>query len=357
LRDGLAEILFYACVPLAFAAMFVVIVWIVQYIRRDTMSGHTQRLVLHRIPLLVALVVMAIGLTLSVHYADVARQSAENDARIRFSRQAEQVESDLQGQIAELVHLLDGVRGFTRARPSFSGAEFQEFASAMDLRRDFPGVRALGYVARVSQSALPAFVARQHRAGRPDFALSPPVSPGDRYVVEFLEPVVGNEVAIGYDIGSESVRRAAAQTAMRTGNSAMSQRIQLVQDERKHPAFLILVPVFAGGVAPLTEEDRMRDLRGWVDAPVVLSELMASGESFDTQQANFQLFDGPELRADSLIMTANCLPVRCKPKAVWCATSPACFRWTGLSWCWTRCFICASIPRPRSKPVFIRAST
>ena len=143
MRDGLAEIIFYACIPLAFAAIFVVIVWIVQYNRRDKLSGNTQRIGLYRTPLLVSLAVMALGLSLTVQYADVARQTAVNDAQGRFLHQVDQVEADLQGQIADLGHLLDGVRGFILARPKFTRAEFQTFVGAMDLRRNFPGVRGL----------------------------------------------------------------------------------------------------------------------------------------------------------------------------------------------------------------------
>ena len=301
MRDGLAEIIFYACIPLAFAAIFVVVAWIVQYNRRDKISGQTQRIVLYRTPLLVALVVMALGVSITVHYADVARQSAVTDAQIRFLRHVEQVETDLQGQIADLAHLLEGVRGFVISRPMFTGSEFQKFIGTIDLRREFPGVRGLGYVERVTPSDLPAFIARQRLEGRPNFAVLPADAPGDRFIVRYLEPVAGNEQALGYDIGSDPVRRAAAEAAMRTGNRALSQRIQLVQDELKRSSFLMLVPVFAGGVTPETEAERVRNLRGWIDAPLVLSELVAGGELFDAQQANFQLFDRASFDAGSLV--------------------------------------------------------
>jgi PAS domain S-box-containing protein len=301
LHDGLAEILFYACIPLAFAAIFVVIVWVVQYIRRDKLSGHVQPLALHRIPLFVALLVMAIGLALTVHYSEVARRVVVEDARTRFLHQVEQVEADLQGQIADLEHLLDAVRGFLLAGPRQAGAEFPKFVGNMDLRRNFPGLRGLGYVERVTHSALPAFIARQRLDGRPSFAVAASTTQGEHYVTAYLEPVAGNEAAIGYDIAGEPVRRAAAQASMRSGNSSMSQRIQLVQDELKRPAVLILKPVFADDVTPQTEAERVRGLRGWVEAPVVLAELMAGGESFDIQQANFQLFDNPDYSPESLI--------------------------------------------------------
>ena len=301
MRDGLAEIIFYACIPLAFAAIFVVVAWIVQYNRRDKISGQTQRIVLYRTPLLVALVVMALGVSITVHYADVARQSAVTDAQIRFLRHVEQVETDLQGQIADLAHLLEGVRGFVISRPMFTGSEFQKFIGTIDLRRDFPGVRGLSYVERVAESDLPAFIARQRLEGRPDFVVTPSNAPSDRFIVRYLEPVAGNEQALGYDIGSDPVRRAAAEAAMRAGNRALSQRIQLVQDELKRSSFLMLVPVFAGGVTPETEAERVRNLRGWIDAPLVLSELVAGGELFDAQQANFQLFDRASFDAGSLV--------------------------------------------------------
>ena len=267
MRAGLAEILFYACIPLAFAAIFGAIVWSVQSVRRDKLYEPAPGAALHRIPLLVALLVLVLGLALAVLYAESARQAALHDARTRFLHQAEKVEADLQSQITDIAHLLDGVRGFMLARQSHSGAAFQKYVSARDLRRDFPGVRGLGYAERVAKAGC-----------------------GD-------EPLL----SCGGDIGSNPVRLEAAQAAMRSGQRSMSGRIRLEQDGLRRPAFLFLLPVYPGGTAPASEAERVRRLRGWVTAPVVWSELMASGAGVDTQQANFQLFDGADFHADSLV--------------------------------------------------------
>ncbi len=267
MRAGLAEILLYVCIPLAFAAIFGAIVWSVQFLRREKIHEPTTGAVLHRTPLLVALLVLVLGLALSVLYAESARQAAVQDARSRFLNQAEKVEADVQRQVTDVAHLLDGVRGFMLAREGLQGGAFQKYVRVRDLRRDFPGVRSLGYAERVG------------RAG----------CGGER------------PLSCGGDIGSDPVRLEAAQASMRSGQRSMSGRVRLEQDGLRRPAFLFLLPVYAGGTAPASETERVRTLRGWVTAPVVWSELMASGPGVDTQQANFQLFDGADLHADSLV--------------------------------------------------------
>ncbi len=280
LRAGLAEIFLYACIPLALAALIVAIVWSVQYRRRDKLYPQAQSLVLHRPPLWVAGLVLALGLTLSVVYAARSSQAAFDDAQTRFRYQAQQVEDELQEQIDDVGHLLEGVHGFLLARQTLSASEFQRYVSAIDLRRDYPGVRGLGYIERMAPGGPPG---------------------PERYVQVQLEPVGDNAAAIGYDIGSDPVSLAAAQTAMRTGQRSMSARIGLVQDALQRPAFLLLLPHYAGGTAPASEAERVRKLRGWVNAPVVLSELMSAGKRLDARLANFQLFDRAELQANSLV--------------------------------------------------------
>ena len=63
-------------------------------------------------------------------------------------------------------------------------------------------------------------------------------------VVGFIAPLQGNLPAIGYDIYSESVRRAAIKKAMESGETVVTAPIQLVQENRKSVGALILDPSY-----------------------------------------------------------------------------------------------------------------
>jgi PAS domain S-box-containing protein len=297
----MAEILFYACIPLAIAAAVVAAVWARQRLHGQPLAGSARRLVLYRVPLLLAGLCMLLGLAAAVAYANAARQAAYADAQTHFLHEAEQLEADVQSQIRELDHLLNGVRGLFLARANVSHLELKRFVDARDLHQEYPGFRGLGFIERVQRPALATFVTRMQREAGTTLPLQTRGHSAELFVVTYLEPASRSELAIGYDIGSEPVRRAAAEAAMYSGQAALTSRIHLVQDPQQRAAFLYLLPVYRTSHVPDGPAERVRDLRGWVYASVVFSELMAAGHGFDTELSNFQLFDQPELSAQSLV--------------------------------------------------------
>jgi len=297
----MVEILLYASIPLVCAALFVAIVWALQLRRRSQLTGRIWRLGLFRGPLLISLCAMFLGLGVSVYYAESARQTSLEEAQNRFLQQASQVASGLQTRIDELGHLLVGVRGLFLASGEVSPQEFRDFAQSAEVSVTYGGVRGIGFIAREPRTAAAGLVARQRNRGWPDFALQTSGAAADLMVIEYLEPALANIGAIGYDIGSERLRRMAAEAAMRTGQLTLTRPIRLVQDERKLPGFLLLLPVYAQPQVPGSETERVKSLRGWAYVPLVLSELLRVPKGFDLQLTTFQLFDSPGLDAASLV--------------------------------------------------------
>ena len=299
--SGLPDILLYASIPLGLAAAFVALVWLNQYLQRRTLAGHPQYMVWYRLPLLLSLALLLLGLVGTVVYAERVRQNAYAEANGRFVRQAEQLEQHMQSQFTELEHLLNGLRGLFIASEDVSQREFVQYFDARDPLLAYPGFRGLGYVQRVQRGDLPAFVAAVHRDARPDFRVKSSGQAPDLFVIKYLEPASRNQAALGYDLGSEATRRAATESAMRSGRATLSARISLVQDSQQRPAYLFLLPVYNAGAQNLDEDTRVQTLRGWVYSPLVLSELMAGARDLDAQGVNFQLFDGPALDAAALV--------------------------------------------------------
>lgn len=64
------------------------------------------------------------------------------------------------------------------------------------------------------------------------------------FPVTFVEPVRGNEKAVGFDIGSNKTALAALVKARDTGKAAIADHIQLVQDEHNRTGVVIYLPVY-----------------------------------------------------------------------------------------------------------------
>ncbi|MDH1105799.1 PAS domain S-box protein [Pseudomonas otitidis] len=173
---------------------------------------------------------------------------------------------------------LRGARGtlLTTGEWGMSRDIFGRYARSRDVSREFPGARGFGLIRRVPKNELETFLARARADGPADFRLHE-LSPhdGEHYIIQYIEPLAGNEPAIGLDIASERNRREAALSAMRSGEVRLTAPITLVQYLGKpHQSFLILMPIYREGVVPITEAERERQLMGWSYAPLITEQVL-----------------------------------------------------------------------------------
>ncbi len=82
------------------------------------------------------------------------------------------------------------------------------------------------------------------------------------FPVYFVEPLEGNEAAVGFDLASNPTRLEALIQARDTGTPVATARITLVQETGRQFGFLIFVPVFGEGLSHDTVEERRRSLEG-----------------------------------------------------------------------------------------------
>jgi PAS domain S-box-containing protein len=161
-----------------------------------------------------------------------------------------------------------GVEGITRER-------FHQYALSRELEREFPGARGFGFIRRVPAAQEAAFLAAARRDGAPDFAIHQ-LTPhaGDRYVLQYIEPVLHNEAALGLDVASEPRRRAAGEAAMLSGEARITAPITIVQAaDNPQRAFLVMLPIYRGVLLPPPER-RGAELVGWSYAPLVMDEVL-----------------------------------------------------------------------------------
>ncbi len=72
--------------------------------------------------------------------------------------------------------------------------------------------------------------------------------------VGYIAPIAGNLPAIGFDINSEPIRRAAIDKALSTGRPAVTAPIQLVQEQQKRVGVLLMHPAYRrSGTAVATD--------------------------------------------------------------------------------------------------------
>ncbi|UXM82644.1 CHASE domain-containing protein [Shewanella seohaensis] len=207
---------------------------------------------------------------------------------------AQQISENVTNRIALYQYGLRGARGMilTAGEDHISRPIFQNYSLTRDVDGEFPGARGFGFIRRVSKENEAQFLARVKAVDWPDYhirQLNP--NEGEKYLIEYIEPLERNKAAVGLDIASETHRKEAADRAMLSGEVQISAPITLVQATGKPlQSFLILLPVYRTNVVPATPEERLAQGFGWSYAPLVTTEIL-TGLSLNQKMTKLMLSD------------------------------------------------------------------
>lgn len=184
----------------------------------------------------------------SLFAAVLALRSVEDAARIKFEATADEAISRLEARIELHQTLLRATLAFMRA----SGGQvqrqrFDTFMGSLDIERRYPGVRGIGY-ARLVETGDEAEAERRILSNYGiNRAIWPPkTEQALRTPIVLLEPLdERNQAALGFDMFSEPLRRAAMMEAMETGETRATGKVALVQDQMNEevPGFLVYLPL------------------------------------------------------------------------------------------------------------------
>ena len=234
-----------------------------------------------------------LGSCLAVATGVWRHHDTEAQARAAFERAVDRVSDDVLRRMRRPIAALKAASGLFEASPRVSRQMFRDYVAPRDLQADFPAVRGFGFIQRVERSGLDAFIAAERADDAPEFALRQLADRGhdELYVIKFIEPTAPNRSTVGLDVGSERIRREAAERAVGSGEATMSGIITLVQDARRSPGFLLFLPVYRRGADPTTPAQRRRALLGLLYSPIVAAELLGGVHEVAAGELDFTLTD------------------------------------------------------------------
>ena len=223
---------------------------------------------------------MVVGIALSIGAARQQDVNNRNQIQAAASETGEQITREIVSAIQLHQYGLRGARGaaLSVGADGLSREAFKRYTESRDLGSEFPGALGIGLVRRIHQSDEPNFEVRARRDGWPDFAVRQlERHDGDRYVIQYIEPVEQNRAAVGLDIASEASRRMAAEASMRSGKATLTAPITLVQGpEKGSQSFLLLLPIYQSPKTPASEDERVNSTIGWSFAPLTMTNVFAN---------------------------------------------------------------------------------
>lgn len=226
-----------------------------------------------------ALLTLLLGLTFTTILFAVARSLEDGKARREFEQGAaariQAVRQRLQWSINELV----SVNQLFVAVGHVSRAQFHAFTLPL-LKRN-PYIQAFNFHRIVLERQRPGFEAGMRRRF-PEFSITEmadgrlvPAAPRAQYrVVEYIEPLPGNESALGFDAASYSFQIEAMQRALTTGQPSVTGLLHLMQEKSQQFGLIVLMPVYLPGTSPNDMASRRAALVGDTAAVFRIGDLV-----------------------------------------------------------------------------------
>lgn len=182
--------------------------------------------------------------------------------RAQHERWVEQVFSEhvagmhraIHKQLDNISHVAHTLEGLFSTFGEVSYPQFQEYAYG--LYEHVPGTHALSWIPIVPlaerehyERKMAQYLGRDYHFKELTETNGVQIAgPRQRYYpVYYIAPIVGNEQAMGFDLGSHPGRLSAIQRAIADNAMTATQPVTLVQEEETQQAFLLLTPVVADG--------------------------------------------------------------------------------------------------------------
>lgn len=204
-------------------------------------------------------------------------------AQLQFKLLAEEQASSIYNCISRNNNVVKAVASFFNGSSTVNRKEFAIFVQPFI--KDENSIQALQWVPHVLNKDR----ARYEKSARDDGVvgfqfkellgsgeLKPAGVRDDYFVVYYNEPLARNETAMGFDNGSEALRRKVLIDAARKGIMVCSPPIKLLQGSKGQKGYLINIPVYQRGVTPDTPDERLKNLKGFATGVFLADSLISS---------------------------------------------------------------------------------
>jgi signal transduction histidine kinase/CheY-like chemotaxis protein len=247
-----------------------------------------------RLPLLALALSAAASLVLFVF----VKASIENEAKLRFERQASDAQHVLRARIDSYADVMYGLRSLYGANYPVTRVQFHNYVTTLEVARRYPGFRSFNYAEYVPHEAKAALVARVRKdtsldpRGYPKFNVIPPGDRPEYYVLTYIEPMARDAPTFGLDI---SVNPAAVNPlaiaealAAARDNSQLTSSGQPLRLKDGAISLAMRLPVYRSGMPVDTVERRRAAYVGSVGASFRVKELLQG--VMDEQVLGFMRF-------------------------------------------------------------------
>ena len=251
--------------------------------------------------------VFAVFVTLTLLVTSYVWRTSRAADRARFDNAVQTTRDAIAARIETYVNVLTATRGLAVSDPAIPRDELRAYIRSLNVQRRYPGIQAIGLSLRVPLEEIDRLEQELRREGNRGFRVWPSGTRLEYHPTVLLEPLDrGNVRAMGYDMLTDSERRAAMERARDTGRPAATGVVPLIVDPQRGPGFLIYTPVYSTGTTPATLTERQTTLIGFIYAPLLPQDFFDGiFPSQERPEIGFEIRDDNELLYRTIRLPAD----------------------------------------------------
>ena len=227
---------------------------------------------------LLAWATLFLGLCITIAFSNYLEKNDLQEMEHSFSLNSDQIQSKLQERFNLHFFIIQNAVARVRSIEKLNRESFKNYIDDIHFNEYTKGIYGIGVNWVVPQQELEAFEKKIRKNDFPDFSVKP-AGKRDTYTpVTYIEPF--NEInsrAIGFDTYSNPIRKKAQDLARDTGEIAITEKIDLVQDSQsneKTPGFILFSPIYKKGMPLETIDQRRRAIQAFISYPFQVKSLM-----------------------------------------------------------------------------------
>jgi PAS domain S-box-containing protein len=232
--------------------------------------------------------------------------------QIEFEKHTHDINAAVGKQLSGHFNSLNAIASLYNSSAAVDRHEFGLFVH--HLFKAFKGIQALEFSQVVTNSQRNEFESAIRKEGFSGFHIterdkdknSIPAAHRDRYVVvNFIEPMKGNEKVFGFDTLSDVNRKQTFNQAIDSGKLTLTSKLTLVQEHGTQSGVLAILPVYRNDVPHNTVEEKRANIQGFIVGVFRIGDMLeAALNEINHKNLAIQLYDISS-DADSVVLFEN----------------------------------------------------
>ena len=258
------------------------------------------------------LTIITVGVVIAGLAFEITKSDSERLVFDRFDDSADAAGLAITSSISAHVEPVLYIQDLYKASEFVSRDQFKIFSSRV--LDSAPDVRGLSWIQRVKRTDRERFESEARAIGHANFGITERnsegllISAGERdeyFPVYHIEPMEGNDAALGFDLATNPSRLAALNEARDSGNISVTSRIKLVQETGTQFGILVLAPIYSGKTIPGDTAERRDRLEGFVSGVYRMGDVIthALGSEEHNTDVDVALFDTTDLTKPQLLFS------------------------------------------------------